>query len=148
MITAIWRPDMAGLFKGVDAMKVAQEIMEIGDSATPRQIVDRARDESSELHKCFEWDDAKAAMGYRLQQARTVVHVLVVEEKEPPKDNATPIRFFVQPEAGNGYKPIEKVFRRDDEYQQLLQRAYAELHAFKQKYERLSELREILDMIA
>lgn len=63
MITAIWRPDMAGLFKGVDPMKVANEIMEIGESVTPRQIVDRARDENSELHKCFEWDDAKAALG-------------------------------------------------------------------------------------
>jgi len=148
MITAIWRPDMAGLFKGVDPMKVAQEIMEIGESATPRQIVDRARDEASELHKCFEWDDEKAALGYRLQQARTVVHVLVVEEKNPPKENSTPIRFFVQPDKEKGYKPVEVVFRRDDEYQQLLQRAYAELHAFKQKYERLQELREILDLIA
>lgn len=148
MITAIWRPDMAGLFKGVDPMKVANEIMEIGESVTPRQIVDRARDENSELHKCFEWDDAKAALGYRLQQARTVVHVLVVQEKEPPKENTTPIRFFVQPEKEKGYKPIEKVFRRDDEYQQLLQRAYAELHAFKLKYERLEELREIMALIA
>lgn len=148
MITAIWRPDMAGLFKGVDPMKVANEIMEIGESATPRQIVDRARDENSELHKCFEWDDAKAALGYRLQQARTVVHVLVVQEKEPPKENTTPIRFFVQPVKGDGYKPIETVFRRDDEYQQLLQRAYVELHAFKLKYERLEELREIMALIA
>ena len=45
---------MQSLYKGVDPQKVAEEIMGIGESATPRQIVDRARDEKSELHKCFE----------------------------------------------------------------------------------------------
>ena len=148
MVKAIWRPDMAGFYTGVDAMKVAEEIMEIGEAATPAQIVDRARDEGSELHKCFEWDDAKAAQSYRLQQARTVVHMLVVEEVNPPEEDAAPIRFFVQPDKGHGYKPIEVVFKRDDEYQMLLQRALAELRDFKRKYERLKELREILDLIA
>lgn len=147
MITAIWRPDMQSLYKGVDPQKVAEEIMGIGESATPRQIVDRARDEKSELHKCFEWDNEKAALAYRLQQARTVVHVLVIQEDKPKVDEP-PIRFFVEPERGKGYKPTHIVFRNDDEYQQLLRQALSELHSFKQKYARLTELQEIFDLIA
>lgn len=139
---------MASLYKGVDAQKVAEEIMSIGETATPTQIVEKARDEKSELHKCFEWNDAKAAMAYRLQQARTVVHVLVIEEEEPPKENSAYIRRFECPEHGKGYKPIEVIFKREDEYQQLLRQAYADLQAFKIKYARLTELREIIDMIA
>lgn len=147
MMKAIWRPDLADMYKGVDPQKCAEEIMSIGESATPRQIVDKARDEASELHKCFEWDDAKAALGYRLQQARTLVHVLVIEEKNPEPEKP-PIRMFHQVERGGGYKPITVIYKNDDEYGRLLKQAYMELHAFKLKYSRLTELREILDLIA
>ena len=47
-----------------DAQKCADEIMEICDeleSATPQQILDKARDSNTELHKCFTWDDTEAA---------------------------------------------------------------------------------------
>lgn len=138
---------MAAMYKGVDPNAVAQEIMSIGESATPRQIVDKARDESTELHKCFEWDDAKAALGYRLQQARTLVHVLVIED-EQLKPDTPPVRFFYKVENDAGYKPTQFIIKKEDEYQQLLQRAYAELHAFKMKYARLTELQDILDLIA
>lgn len=60
MIAATWKTGTDGLYKA-DAQKVAEEILSIGESATPAQIVDRAKDESAELHKCFEWDDTAAA---------------------------------------------------------------------------------------
>ena len=148
MVTAIWRPDMASLHKGVDAQKVADEIMSIGEYATPEQIVERGRPEDSELHKCFEWDDEAAARQYRIVQAREIVRHLVIEEKSVGENPAPPVRFFVEPQRGQGYKQTELVFRREDEYQQLLRQAYAELRAFKEKYSRLSELREIFDLIA
>jgi hypothetical protein len=138
---------MAGLFKGVDAMKVAQEIMEIGESATPRQIVDRARDESSELHKCFEWNDSIAAEKYRLSQARKIVEVLVIQRlPDAPKD-APEIRIFHKTESTGGYKPINRIVQDNDEYQKLLQRAFAEFHALKIKYQNLQELDYITSLI-
>ena len=54
MITATWK--ITGIFNA-DAQKVAEEINKIGDEVTPDQIVEAARDESTELHKCFEWDE-------------------------------------------------------------------------------------------
>lgn len=147
MAKTIWRVEFAYLYNGADAQKVTDEILSIGDSATPQQIVELAKDETTELHKCFEWDDAVAAYQYRLQQARNITHHLVIEEDKPEPDKP-PLRFFVMPENGGGYKPITTVFKREDEYQQLLNKAMAELRAIKQKYSRLTELQEIFDLIA
>ena len=142
-----WRPEFQGFYKGIDAQKVANEIVSIGDSATPQQIVEKARLEYTELHKCFEWNDKTAAEMYRITQARQVVRHLVIEDVAPAREDHAPLRFFVEPQKGKGYKTIETVFRNESEYRQLLGQAMSELHAFKQKYARLSELKEIFDLI-
>jgi hypothetical protein len=36
----------------------------------PKNIVNLARNRKTELHKCFDWDDTKAAEKWRLNQAR------------------------------------------------------------------------------
>ena len=71
MIIATWK--MPGLFKA-DAQKVAEEIKSIGDEVTAEQIVELARDEDTELHKCFDWNDQTAAEKWRKQQARQILH--------------------------------------------------------------------------
>lgn len=145
MITAKWREGY-GFYKDVDPNKVAQEIRGIGEEATSQQIVDRARDENSELHKCFEWDDSIAAEQYRIQQARYVVHHLVIKEEVVPKDRPE-VRYFVKPKQSEGYKQTQFVMKIDTEYEALLKQAWAELQAFKRKYSMLKELQEIFDLI-
>lgn len=145
MITAKWREGF-GFYKDVDAQKVAEEIKSIGEYATPKEIVDKARSENTELHKCFEWNDTIAAEKYRLQQARDVVYHLVIKEEVVPQ-NRPEIRFFVKPEVSKGYKETKLVIKQEDEYTKLLEQAYSELRAFKRKYNYLEELREILDLI-
>lgn len=142
MITHTWK--MPGIFKA-DAQKVGEEISALGDEVTPQQLVEAARDESTELHKCFEWDDTIAAEKWRLHQARQVFCFLVIREEEP-KPEDVPVRVWHKNDSG-GYKRAELVFRQEDEYQKLLQAAYAELRAFKIKYARLQELSEILALI-
>ena len=144
MITATWK--MNGIFNA-DAQKVAEEIHAIGDEVTPDQIVEAARDESTELHKCFEWDDTIAANKWRKYQARQVLCTLVIKVEEEPEDETPPTRVFYKTDNNEGYKHCNIVFRNDDEYQKLLQAAYAELRAFKIKYARLQELSEILALI-
>jgi hypothetical protein len=141
----IWK--MSGIFKA-DAEKVSAEIESIGPEATPAEIVEKAKDESTELHKCFEWDDSIAAQRWRLQQARQIVCFLVYEEekKEETKEQA-PIRFFVKASPSRGYQPTKLVVRDKDEYQAMLDRAVRELKAFKEKYQRLSELEAVFDAI-
>ena len=46
---------------------------------TPTQVVNAARDESSPLHSCFEWDDGLAAESWRIEQARELIRSVKVK---------------------------------------------------------------------
>lgn len=142
MIFAAWK---SGCRISADAQKVADEILAIGNSATTAQILDKARDEQTELHKCFDWDDAEAAEKWRLQQARHIVCNLVIKEKS---DTPRPeVRVFFKTDADNGYKPTVLIMQDKDEYRKLLDRALAELTSFRAKYKTLGELDGVFDAI-
>lgn len=137
---AVW-----GTFKfNADANKICKEIEKIGDSATPEQIVEFARNKRSELHKCFEWNDSIAAEKYRLQQARVIMCNIVYADHE---DASESIKIRVYQSVGNTYRPSVKIIQNEDEYKLLLERAYAELRSFKQRYKTLSELEPLLALI-
>lgn len=143
MIFAAWK---SGSRYSADAQKVAEEIYSIGESATTAQILDKARDEKSELHKCFEWDDTKAVESWRMQQARHLVCNLVIKE-ETKTAHAPEVRLFFKTDANEGYKPTVLIMQDKGEYQKLLQNALAELDAFQRKYRSLSELENVFDAI-
>lgn len=144
---SIWKPGMESLFKA-DANLVANEIMSIGDSVTPAQIVEKARDEGTELHKCFDWDDTSAAEKYRICQARQVVRCLVIKRPDG-QENKPPVRtlYKIDRSHESGYRATELIVRNQNAYDSLLQQAYGELHAFKVKYAMLTELEEIMALI-
>ncbi len=130
-----WRID--GIFKA-DAEKVYSEI---GDtSITPEEVLRRAKDPNTELHKCFEWDDSIAAEKYRIEQARMVLRQIVYVEV---KKDAAPVRVFQISREQRVYTPTKLIVKQPDEYQALLKRALMELEAFKRKYKTLGELEEI-----
>lgn len=140
MNKAEWK--MNGIFKA-DAQKVADEI---GDNRiTPQQILEKARDEKSELHKCFEWDDSIAAEKYRLQQAGTILRMLVFKSKN---EDEQPVRVFQITTERNTYQPVKMFLKQEDEYQSLLKRALGELESFKKRYSTLSELESVFDAIS
>ncbi len=143
MIVATWKT--SGLFKA-DAQKVAKELTDMGDEIAPPEIVDKARDETTELHKCFEWRDDIAAEKYRIYQARQLMCNLVVVEQEK-KDTQEPVRLMFKTRESEGYKPLPVILSKPDEYQALLARANEELRRFKEKYKMLKELNDIFDMI-
>lgn len=141
---ATWKPGFESLHKA-DAQIVAEEIISIGESATPAQIVDKARDSGTELHKCFEWDDAIAAEKHRLYQARQVVCHLVI--RETVRKVNPPIRFFFKPDGSAGYQPAQIIVRNQDSYQALLKSAMRDLEALRVKYHSLTELEQVFDAI-
>ena len=145
MLVASWKSGL-GLFHA-DAQKVANEIAEIGESATPQEILDKGRNPNTELHKCFEWDDSKAAEKYRIQQARTPVRCLVITEPDEPEPGKPEVRVFYKTSGNEGYKPTTTIMQNRDEYARLLERAYAELSAFKAKYGALTELDGVFEQI-
>ena len=135
-----WRID--GIYKA-DAQKVADEIG--NDRISPAEVLEKARDVNSELHKCFEWNDSIAAEKYRLKQARGILINLVYKEKE---SNAEPVRTFQITSQRNVYQPTVSFLVQEDEYQNLLKREKSELESFKKRYHTLSELQEVFEAIA
>lgn len=136
---AEWR--IKGIYKA-DAQKVADEIGE--QLATPQEVLEKARDENSELHKCFEWNDGIAAEKYRLQQARAIIINLVYVKKTKEEES---VRCFQITTERNTYQPTKQFLVQEDEYQALLKRAKAELDAFKRRYASLTELEEVFKAI-
>ena len=136
---AEWR--VQGIYKA-DAKKVADEIG--NDRITPQEMIEKARNEQSELHKCFEWNDTVAAEKYRLQQARIVLSMLVFK---PKAEEEHPVRIFSLTTEKAVYMPTKSFLVQADEYQDLLKRALAELETFKKKYSTLNELEEVFKAI-
>ena len=134
-----------GIYKA-NAQAVYDEIQQIGDTYTPEQIVEKATDESTELHKCFEWDDSAAAHKYRLSQAQGIVRCLVlvnekVEDKELPK-----VRAIVSTNMReNTYGPAKITVRNVDSYERLKAEALRELEAFRKKYAVIEKIGDIID---
>ena len=130
------------LFKA-DANKVYADLEKIKEK-TPQNIVDYAeKHPKSELHKCFTWDDTKAANEWRKFEARQVVRLLVFEDENEEE----PTKVRVLQKTADEYKPVTQIVRNEDEYKELLKRAKAELAAFKQRYKTLVELEAVLEAI-
>lgn len=132
-----WR--IQGYYKA-DAQKVAEEIG--FGKFTPMEVLEKAKDETTELHKCFEWNDSIAAEKYRLEQAKNIIRMLVYE-KETKEQSV--VRYYAKTETKHVYQPTKQFLVQEDEYQGLLRRALAELEAFKNKYHTLTELESIFD---
>lgn len=130
-----------GIFKA-DPKKIYKEL---GDTnITPEEVLEKARNEKTELHRCFIWDNNLAAEKYRLQQARQIIQLLVVV---PKSEDSEPIRAFQITSERNTYQPTRLFLEQPDEYQTLLRRAKAELQEIKKRYKMLSELETIFEAI-
>lgn len=143
MTVVTWKTN---LFGTADAQKVADEIAELGTEIKPSDIVQMARNPETESHKCFEWDDKKAADKYRLTQARTVVCNLVYVS-EDTEEHREPVRLFYKPDAESSYKPTKMILRNQTEYEELLNRCAADIRRLKAKYHTLSEYDWLWEMV-
>jgi hypothetical protein len=130
-----------GIFKA-DANECYREISSL-EQITPKAILDFARDENSELHKCFEWDNDSAAEKYRTIQAGNVIRMLYIV---PKNADAPPVRVLSRT-SDTVYQPTRTFVKNQNEYEDLLKRALSELESFRLKYKTLSELEQVFEQI-
>lgn len=116
-----------------------------GGSVKPEDVIDAAKDESCPAHRYFEWDDSKAAIKWRTEQARKLireVQVLWVEPKGPREVEAT-IRSgpaFVNTERnGTGYQSFREMIRTPEGRTALLERALEDLVSVQNRYDVLAD---------
>lgn len=113
---------------------------------TPENVLNLARDEKTELHKCFEFDDAIAGEKYRLIQARDIIRHFVIKHTNE-KGEEQNIRTFQITTETNRYESTIVILKNPDEYAALLSRAKDELRNVKRRYKTLSELEEVFEAI-
>lgn len=130
--------------------KCCEEIEHEYGAITSSNMVNAARSTESELHPLFEWDDQIAGEKWRNQQAKMILsslRIVVNESEEKP----IIVRAFVNvsPPSKNEavYIQIEKAVNDESNHQQLLLNAYRELNAFQKKYQALSELKPLFELI-
>jgi hypothetical protein len=129
------------------------ELVQIGEDhggfVRPSDVVRAARLPRSPLHEFFEWDDSKAATGFRLEQARHLIRrvtVILTYGDEPIS-----VRAFVSlvGDRGEGsYRSTVTVLGARETREQLLEEALAEMEAFQRKYRHLTEVAEVVRAMA
>lgn len=141
----------------VSAQRVGEELELIerqNGEITPQAVVDKARPEDSVMHKCFEWDNEKAAEKYRLSQAGTLIRCIVVVPEKDDNKVTMPVRMFVNQNPINGgqkasasYINLRSAFDNPETRAVVLANAKYELNIFRSKYSQLKELEKIFDEI-
>ena len=132
-----------GMFKA-DPEQVFKEINSLGEQYTPEQVVELAKDETTQLHGLFEWDDTEAARKYRIHQAGTIIRALVyVPDKTEEEKPVQKFRAIVKNEVKNHYSEITVVAKNYDQYNRLLEEAKRDAAKFMEKYKALAEFEEV-----
>lgn len=142
IVVASWRKGFESFAKGADAQKCYEEIGDTG--ITPEELLEKARNESTELHKCFTWEDSEAAEKWRIHEARRIIQTLVIRVEETEVQPQREFRLLQPSSEPKVYQPIQFFARNQDEYEKLLERAKDELRRFKERYKEISELENVI----
>lgn len=138
---------IGGFFNKADANLVGEEINELVE-ITPANIVDKARNEGTELHKLFDWDDSVAGEKWRRSQATTILSNLqVVVAKNVETNEEKSVKAFVTLKKETEYEPIQTVVKDPEKYDILKERAIRQLKSIRTTYEEIVELQDIFDLI-
>ncbi len=129
---------MAATEQKVNHDEVREEFKTIG-VLSRQYVLDRARAETSNLHKYFDWTDSTAAEKYRLEQAGVLLRTvkLHVTYREPLNGRAV---VSIKTNDKREYVPVDVALSNRDMRAQLRERAIRELRGWLQKYEPMEDL--------
>lgn len=117
----------------------------------PKVVVEESKDFDAPLHKCFEWDNRKAANKYREGQAKDMITNIIVHT-EIDDSLSVPMKAYVSvvdADSGKGKKYISlSVAIENTTYlDQIIANAMKELQSFKRKYQNITQFTTILQEI-
>lgn len=99
--------------------------------------------EDAPLHKAFEWDDAKAAHGYRVNQARGIIgHLQIIRES----DDKPVKRYYSIVRDDPHYEAVEVIMNNEEMRERLLRNSRKDFETFSQKYQDLQEWAEVIEL--
>jgi hypothetical protein len=135
---------LASLAKGIDVQDAVTEldrIKSIYGSLTPENVLNASRLETAVLYKLFNWDDAKAAEHYRLQQARTILNNIEVKVISNGQPKQIAVYEVIRDKSTQEYKSIQSMTSTDITF--IKQRTKQELTILKDKLSVYKELSDV-----
>lgn len=144
MTTYRWKP---GAVLAIDPQMAGEELDSIRrrhNKLDAENVVLEAANEDCVLHSYFEWNDAKAAHNWRLDQAQYLIRHLDVVISGDDEEERT-IRAFVNvvEEAERHYVSVEDAMRNPVLREQVVARAFAELESWRNRHAELTEFARI-----
>lgn len=126
-------------------LRRALEQLEQTGGATAGRLVELARDESSEIHDCFEWRDEVAAERFRMHQARTYIRTVKIHVQRVEASDRR-LRIVPPPPAPEAPAPDPVAPALSTEL--MLGRAKSDLEAFYRKFRALRKTDELQGVFA
>ncbi len=132
-----------------DAYNATEEIREAkGGSINPAELVETLdKDEGNVLRAFFEWDDGKAAIDHRVEQARGLLRAIHVIYEDAPESETRAYEIVEVPQedakAIKLYRRKEDVMSDPDTRADLFDRALRELMSLQRRYRVLRELEPV-----
>lgn len=114
---------------------------------TPQNVVADARNRNSPLHDIFEWDDAKAADQYRLEQARELIRSVKIEVVTEERTVST-IRYIRDPTLAAKEPGYVETMRIRTDKDVAIEALRAEISRLSATMERVESLAIVLDLTA
>ncbi len=149
MIRYVFAEDQTLAFKGAhkaDPQTIGESLASItkdaGGKLTPHAVVNAARAEKHPLHGHFEWDDALAAEHYRLDQARSIIRVVRVEDADASEGHTR--AFLSVASDGVAYRTASEVKGSQHLQGVILRQAERDLEAFEKRYRDLADVCELV----
>lgn len=133
----------------MDAQTAGMELERITEkrgSLKPSYVVEESRYTGAALHKCFEWNNRKAADKYRCRQAQDILRNIVAV-KIGRIETPLPIRAFVNIRKDHEYVPVIHVLNTPVLRENMLNSAMRELESFRRKYIAIESLSELMASI-
>lgn len=131
--------------KGADPQKIGEALEAIavanGGTITPAVVLETAKDPKNPLHAHFEWDDGKAAIAYRMDQAREIVRVIRVEDEDEEPRQAF---LSISDGGGTAYHRVGDVMRSSGLQLRVLAQAERDLQAWERRYSSLSDICDLV----
>lgn len=131
-----------------NAQKVGKELERIKE-VTNKNVLEYARKNiSSELHKCFDWNDTSASEKYRLIQANQIISsISFVIQEEPLKKQKIYYSIKTEDEEVRKFKNIKDILENEEEYYALCNKAKQEIENCKNNYNDLIKREDLKEII-
>lgn len=132
-------PEVAA--RSLEAIRLAH-----GGVLTPKVVVKEARNPKHPLHKWFTWDDGVAAERWRLTQATSLIHAVVITGDGEGEE---PHRFYgnVGEKGDRAYVTMADAMDDADMRAQLIEEARQGLDRWSKRYGQIKEFTEVTKVI-